>query len=766
MKIVCAGGGPAGLYFAISMKLRDRAHDITVFERNRADDTFGWGVVFSDQTMENLTRNDPESARDIAANFIHWDDIDVHLHGQCVRSTGHGFIGIGRKRLLLILQERARALGVKLAFEHPVEDVEALAPDADLIIAADGLNSVIRNKYAKEFGAEIKQARNKFVWLGTHKVFEAFTFIFENTEHGWIWAHCYRYDRTTSTFIAECSKETWDKFGFEHMSQQESCATLERIFAKYLDGNALMSNANHIRGSAWLTFPWINCKTWWHKNIILMGDAVHTAHFSIGSGTKLALEDAILLAEIVHADVPLAEGLQQYQDARTLEVLRLQNAARNSTEWFETIDRYLPFEPLQFTYSLLTRSQRISHENLRVRDKAWLEGVEMWFASRASGQDVKQPVPPMFTPFTMREMTVVNRVVVSPMATYSAKNGVPDDFHLVHYGSRAMGGAGLIYTEMTCVSPEGRITPGCTGMYAPEHVTAWRRITDFVHANSAAKICLQLGHSGPKGSTRVAWQGTDKPLENGNWPILGPSEVSWSPDNQTPVAMTREMMDAVKAQFIAAARMGEAAGFDMIELHCAHGYLLSAFITPVTNTRTDAYGGSLENRLRYPLEVFAAMRATWPAHKPMSVRISATDWVQGGITADDSVLIAEAFAAAGCDIIDVSTGQTSARAKPVYGRMFQTPYSDKIRNELRIATMAVGNIFEIDHVNSILAAGRADLCCLARPHLADPQWTFRAAAEQSYSGPGFALPKQYYPGFQQMERNFARLKQMQAAGTG
>ena len=766
MKIVCAGGGPAGLYFAISMKLRDPAHDITVFERNKPDDTFGWGVVFSDQTMVNLTRNDPESAREIGDQFIHWDDIDVHLRGECIRSTGHGFIGIGRKQLLLILQERAKALGVKLVFEHPIIDIETLAPDADLIIASDGLNSVIRNKYPAEFGTDIKYARNKFVWLGTNKVFEAFTFIFEETEHGWIWAHCYRFDETTSTFIAECSKETWDAFGFEHMSQEDSGALLERIFAKYLDGNPLMSNAKHIRGSAWMSFPWINCAKWWHKNIILMGDAVHTAHFSIGSGTKLALEDAILLAEILHSDIPPAEGLQKYQDARMLDVLRLQNAARNSTEWFETVERYLPFEPLQFAYSLLTRSQRISHENLRVRDKTWLEGVEKWFATRASGQAVDKPVPPMFTPFSLRDMTVINRIVVSPMATYSAKDGTPDDFHLVHYGSRAMGGAGLVYTEMTCVSPEGRITPGCTGMYDPAHVTAWRRITDFVHTNSASKICIQLGHAGPKGSTRVSWEGTDKPLVEGNWPLVAPSEIPWTPENQTPVAMTRAMMDQIKAEFVRSARMAEDAGFDMIELHCAHGYLLSAFITPITNTRTDDYGGSLENRLRFPLEVFNAMRSAWPAQKPMSVRISATDWVDGGITNDESVRLAEAFEAAGCDIIDVSTGQTSARAKPVYGRMFQTPYSDRIRNELQIATMAVGNIFEIDHVNSILAAGRADLCCLARPHLADPQWTFRAAAEQSYVGPGFALPRQYYPGYQQMERNLARIKQMQAAGAG
>jgi anthraniloyl-CoA monooxygenase len=759
VKIVCVGGGPAGLYFAISMKLRNPAHEVIVYERNRADDTFGWGVVFSDQTMVNLTRNDPISAARIGANFTHWDDIEVHLRGESIRSSGHGFIGIGRKQLLLILQNRARDLGAKLVFETPVTDVESLHPDADLIIAADGLNSVIRNKYAAEFGAEVKLARNKFVWLGTHKVFEAFTFIFEETEHGWIWAHCYRFDQDTSTFIAECDQETWDKFGFETMSKEETSATLERIFAKYLDGHKLMSNANHIRGSAWLNFPWINCKKWWHKNIILMGDAVHTAHFSIGSGTKLALEDAILLAEILHSSVSAEAGLQSYQDQRGLEVIKLQNSARNSTEWFETIDRYLPFAPIQFAYSLLTRSQRISHENLRVRDKPWLEGVEKWFAARA-GADAQIATPPMFTPFRLREMDLANRIVLSPMATYSAVDGTPNDFHMVHYSARALGGAGLIYTEMTCTAPDGRITPGCTGMYAPEHVPAWRKITDFIHTNSQAKACLQLGHAGPKGSTRVSWEGTDRPLETGNWPLMAPSPVPWSPANQVPQEMTPAMMAAVKAQFVKAAEMGEQAGFDMIELHCAHGYLLSAFLTPITNKRTDSYGGSLENRLRFPLEIFDAVRAVWPAHKPMSVRISAHDWVDDGVTPDEAVLIAAAFAEAGCDIIDVSSGQTSTRARPVYGRMYQTPFSDKIRNQLQIATMAVGNIFEIDHVNSILAAGRADLCCLARPHLTDPQWTLRAAAEQGYRGPGIQIPRQYYPGFEQMERNFVRARQM------
>ncbi|HEY5790257.1 MAG TPA: bifunctional salicylyl-CoA 5-hydroxylase/oxidoreductase, partial [Gammaproteobacteria bacterium] len=723
MRIACLGGGPAGLYFAISMKVRDPAHEVLVVERNRPDDTFGWGVVFSDQTLDNLRANDPVSAQWILDEFAHWDDIDVHFKGEVVSSGGHGFCGIARKRLLQLLQQRCRELGVELRFETEVTDPAAYA-GYDLVIACDGINSRLRDDRAELFGPDIDVRPNKFIWLGTHRLFDAFTFIVTETEHGWIWVHAYRFDNDTSTFIVECQEATWRGLGFDRMDTAETIAKCEALFADHLQGQALMSNARHLRGSAWLNFRRFNCARYHHGNLVLMGDAAHTAHFSIGSGTKLAFEDAVDLATRLHSGVSLGEALDGYQEARRLEVLKLQSAARNSMEWFENLPRYVHLDPVQFTYALLTRSQRVSHENLRLRDRAWLEGVERWFAGKASGRPQPAPLPPMFAPFRLRELQLANRVVVSPMSMYSAVDGVPDDFHLVHYGARAQGGAGLLITEMTDVSADGRITPGCTGIYSDAQQAAWRRIVDFVHARTPAKICLQLGHAGPKGSTRVAWEGMDQPLEQGGWELLAPSAIPWAPGNPVPRAMTRADMDAVRDAFVAATRRAEAAGFDMLELHAAHGYLLSAFITPLSNRREDAYGGSLENRLRFPLEVFAAVRAAWPAHKPVSVRVSATDWIpqlgeqspeQRGITAGDAVAIARAFAGAGADIIDVSAGQTSTLAKPVYGRMFQTPFADRIRNEAGIATMAVGNIYEIDHVNSIVAAGRADLCCLGRP---------------------------------------------------
>jgi anthraniloyl-CoA monooxygenase len=764
MRIACIGGGPAGLYFAISMKLRDPAHDIAIFERNAPGVTFGWGVVFSDLTVDNINRNDPVSGRKITGEFAHWDDIDVHIRGETITSGGHGFIGIGRKRLLEILQDRARELGVAIHFNAECDPADPTWRDYDLVIASDGANSRFRDANPEAFGVDIDVRRNKFVWLGTSKVFDAFTFAFEETEHGWIWAHAYRFAPDASTFIVECSEETWARFGFDRMTQEESIAACEELFAQYLDGHRLQSNASHLVGSAaWLNFRRIKCERWASGNVILLGDAAHTAHFSIGSGTKLALEDAIKLAEVLNREgLSLQAALDEYQAERNLEVLKLQNSARNSTEWFETLDRYLHFEPLQFAYSLLTRSQRISHENLRLRDREWLEGVERWFWKRATDGRSNKTAPPMFAPLRLREMEVANRITVSPMAMYSAADGVPNDFHLVHLGERALGGAGLVFTEMTCVSPEGRISPGCTGLWNEEQAEAWKRIVDFVHAQSPAKICLQLGHSGAKGSTKLGWEGNDVPLDEGNWPVMSASDVPWSPANQVPRAMTRADMDAVRDQFVAATRMGIDCGFDMVELHAAHGYLLSSFITPLQNTRTDEYGGSLENRLRYPLEVFAAMRAAWPKDKPMSVRISATDWAgENGITPEDAVAIGEAFAREGADLIDVSAGQTWAEQQPVYGRMFQTPFSDKIRNEGRLATMAVGNIYEPDHANSILAAGRADLVALARPHLIDPMWTLRAAAQLDYRD--IHVPPQYLNGMSQLARNLKREAEMAAA---
>jgi anthraniloyl-CoA monooxygenase len=764
VKVACVGGGPAGLYFAISMKLRDPSHEIEVFERNAQGVTFGWGVVFSDLTVDNITRNDPASAAIITKEFAHWDDIDVHFKGETITSGGHGFIGIGRKRLLEILQERALELGVLLHFNSECDPADPKWRDYDLVIASDGINSRFRDANPQAFGIDEDVRANKFVWLGTPKVFEAFTFAFEETEHGWIWAHAYRFASDCSTFIVECSEDTWRSFGFDRMSQDESIAACEKLFAKYLDGHRLESNASHLVGSAaWLNFKRIKCERWSSGNVILLGDAAHTAHFSIGSGTKLALEDAIKLADVLNRPgLSLEAAMDEYVAERNLEVLKLQNSARNSTEWFETLERYTHFEPLQFAYSLLTRSQRISHENLRLRDREWLEGVERWFWKRATAGKSNKTAPPMFAPFKLREMEVMNRVTVSPMAMYSAVDGVPNDFHFVHYGERALGGAGLIFTEMTCISPEGRISPGCTGMWNADHVAAWKRIVDFVHTQSKAKICLQLGHSGAKGSTRLGWEGNDVPLDDGNWPVMAASDVAWSPVNQVPRPMTRADMDMVRDQFVAAVKMGIECGFDMVELHAAHGYLLAGFITPLQNHRTDEYGGSLENRLRYPLEVFAAMRSAWPSDKPMSVRISATDWAgDNGITPDEAVLIGEAFAREGADLIDVSAGQSWAGQQPVYGRMFQTPFSDRIRNEGKLATMAVGNIYEPDHANSILAAGRADLVALARPHLVDPFWTLRAAAQLDYRD--VAVPPQYLNGMSQLARNLKREAEMAAA---
>ncbi len=760
MRVAIVGGGPAGLYLAILLRLADPRRQVTVVERNRPDDTFGWGVVFSDQTLENFEKADPVSHGRIVERFAHWDDIDIHFKDAVVTSGGHGFCGIARTALLDVLQRRARELGAELRFETEVAPEALLTEppcrDADLIVAADGINSRIRDAFAAQFGPDLERRRNKYIWLGTRQPFDAFKFVFKETAHGWFWVHAYRFDRTTSTFIVETSEESWLKAGFDAMEAEEGIRRLEAMFAPHLGGQRLMSNARHRRGSAWLNFVRVSNRTWRHGRIVLMGDAAHTAHFSIGSGTKLAMEDAIALARHLGRGVSLERALADYEQERRVEVLRLQSAARNSTEWFENVDRYVHLEPTQFAYSLLTRSQRVSHENLRRRDAAYLANVERWFAGRA-GAPAAAAAPPMFQPFTLRGLTLANRVVVSPMAMYSAVDGTPGDFHLVHLGARALGGAGLVFTEMTCVAAEARITPGCAGLYADVHVAAWKRIVDFVHANSRAKIAIQLGHAGRKGSTRVGWEGYDEPLAEGNWPLIAASPIPYGPHNQIPREMTRADMDRVRDQFVVAARRAADAGFDWLELHMAHGYLLSGFLTPISNRRTDAYGGSLENRLRFPLEVFEAVRAVWPEDRPMSVRLSATDWVEGGIDGAQSVAIARAFKARGCDLIDVSAGQTSREAKPVYGRMFQTPFSDRIRNEAGIATMAVGNITDYDQVNGILAAGRADLCALARPHLSDPHWTLRAAAEQGHAAQPWPPP--YLAGKEQLERLLRRTQE-------
>ena len=765
LKIVCIGGGPAGLYFALLMKQLSPHHDITVVERNRPYDTFGWGVVFSDATMDNMRAWDVPTADAIQQAFNHWDDIELHFKGRVIRSGGHGFVGIGRKKLLNILQARCEELDVKLVFETEV-DSDLEFPDADLIIASDGINSKIRGRYAEVFKPDIVTRPNRFIWLGTNKQYDAFTFLFERTQHGWFQAHIYKFDDKTSTFIVECPEHVWKAHDLDRADQDQSIAFCEQLFASNLRGERLMTNARHLRGSAWLNFQRIKCDQWSHFNgrshVVLMGDAVHTAHFAIGSGTKLALEDAIELTSQFkqHGDTAdqIPEVLQRYQAARAVDVVRLQNAAWNAMEWFEVCgERYCDqLEPEQFMYSMLTRSQRISHENLRLRDKGWLEGFERWFDAQAG---LRQPiaVPPMFTPFTARSVTLKNRVVVSPMAQYSCVDGVPDEFHLVHLGSRALGGAGMVVAEMTCPSPDARITPGCPGLWNEAQARAWKRIVDFVHRESDAKIAMQIGHAGAKGSTNEPWvgAGADQPMAAGNWPLIAASPVPYlDQGGAIPRAMDRADMARVSADFVRAARYAAEAGFDWLELHCAHGYLLSSFISPLTNRRTDAYGGSLANRLRYPLEVFTAVRAVWPQHLPMSVRISAHDWVEGGITPGDAVEIARAFKAAGADMIDCSSGQVSVQQKPTYGRMYQTPFADRIRNEAGIATIAVGAISEADHVNSIIAAGRADLCAVARPHLANPSWTLSEAAKIGFTA--IDWPRQYRTAKQQMENNFLR----------
>ena len=775
MNIVCIGGGPAGLYFALLMKQLDPAHDITVVERNRPYDTFGWGVVFSDATMDNMRQWDAPTAAEIEQAFNHWDDIELHFKGRTIRSGGHGFVGIGRKKLLNILQARCEQLGVKLVFETEAGlesgSPDADYPDADLIVASDGINSRVRSKHAAVFQPDIVTRPNRYIWLGTKKQYDAFTFLFEKTEHGWFQAHVYKFDEETATFIVECPEHVWQAHGLDKAGVDDSIAFCEQLFAANLQGEKLLSNARHLRGSAWLNFQRVTCDQWSLHNgrshVVLMGDAVHTAHFAIGSGTKLAIEDAIeltrLFKETPDTEAHMPALLAEYQAHRRIDVLRLQNAAWNAMEWFEVCgQRYCDtLEPEQFMYSLLTRSQRISHENLRLRDAGWLEGYERWLAQRA-GLSGAQPVPPMFTPWQLRGITLKNRVVVSPMAQYRCTDGLPGEYHLVHLGARAMGGAAMVVAEMTCTSPDARITPGCPGLWNDAQRDAWRRIVDYVHRETDAKIAVQIGHAGPKGSTNAPWEhtGADRPLPADNWPLLAASALPYLDDGQVPRAMTRADMDRVRDDFVAATRRAAEAGFDWLELHCAHGYLLSSFISPLTNRRNDDYGGTLANRLRFPLEVFAAVRAAWPDHLPVSVRISAHDWVEGGITPADAVEIALAFKAAGADLIDCSSGQVSADQKPTYGRMYQTPFADRIRQEAGIPTMAVGAISEADHVNSIIASGRADLCAVARPHLANPAWTLTEAAKIGYTA--IEWPKPYLSGKAQMESLFQRAK---ASGT-
>ncbi|HKE52540.1 MAG TPA: bifunctional salicylyl-CoA 5-hydroxylase/oxidoreductase [Actinomycetes bacterium] len=745
MRIAVIGGGPGGLYFAALTKQLDPRHEIAVWERNAATDTFGFGVVLSDETLGGIAHADPAIHRAMSAEFAQWDDIDVHYRGEVSTSGGHGFTAMSRARLLEILQERCRELGIELNFRTEAPAADQLSAECDLVVAADGANSATRAKYADTFRPSVELRRCQYMWLGTDLVFDAFKFYVVQTPYGVMQIHGYPYDAAMSTFIVEMHDSVWRAAGFERSaartfapgeSDLESIARCAELFADILGEHRLIPN-----NSRWLRFPTVRNQTWRHGNVVLVGDAAHTAHFSIGSGTKLAMEDALALAALLHEQPTVEDALDAYETERRPVVLSTQRAAQASLEWFENLGQYTHQDPLPFAFNILTRSRRVTYDNLRLRDPEFVARVDRAFADAAGLPEAR---PPMFQPFRMRSLELHNRVVVSAMDMYSASDGEPTDFHLVHLGSKALGGAGLVMTEMVCVSADGRITPGCTGMYAPAHEPAWRRIVEFVRESSAAKIGIQLGHSGRKGSTRLMWEGMDLPLDEANWEVAGPSALAYqSGVNQVPRELTVAEMAAILDHFVAATEAAARAGFDLLELHCAHGYLLSSFVTPLSNQRTDHYGGSLANRLRYPLEVFDAVRSAWPAERPMTVRISATDWVEGGIDGDDAVVIARAFAEHGADAIDVSTGQTSPEAQPAYGRSYQTPFADRIRNEVGIATIAVGAISSYDDVNSILLAGRADLCALGRTHLYDPAWSLHAAVAQDYTGPGAPWPIQF-----------------------
>ncbi len=753
MRIAVVGGGPGGLYFAALAMQLDPTHEITVWERNAADDTFGFGVVFSDETLGGIEHADAAIHRAMSREFARWDDIDIHYRDQVITSGGHGFAAMSRRRLLQILHERCVELGVTLRFNSEAPPVDELAATHDLVVGSDGVNSATRAAFPSAFHPRLDVRRCRFMWLGTDLVFDAFKFYIVDTPHGIMQIHGYPYDATGSTFIVETHDDVWRRAGFDGEadrgfapgeSDEQSIAEIRRLFAGILQGHAV-----HANNSRWISFTTVRNEHWHHGNIVLLGDAAHTAHFSIGSGTKLAMEDALALAACLHEHDDVDAALDAYEAERAPVVMSTQRAAQASLEWFENLGQYVHQDPLQFAFNLLTRSRRVTHDNLRLRDPEFVEKVDRWFAGQVRGpasRSAKADAPPMFQPFQLRGLVLKNRVIVSAMDMYSAADGTPDDFHLVHLGSKALGGAALVMTEMVCVSAAGRITPGCAGMYAPEHEEGWRRIVEFVHERTTAHIGLQLGHSGRKGSTKLMWEGMDDPLPDGNWPVSGPSAIPYSPRNQVPHELTVVEMDAIRGEFVQAARAGDRAGFDLLELHCAHGYLLSSFISPLSNRRTDRFGGTLGNRLRYPLEVFDAIHAVWPSRKPMSVRISASDWSDGGIDADDAVAIARAFAEHGADAIDVSTGQVVSTERPAFGRSYQTPYADRIRNEVGIATIAVGVISSYDDVNSIVVAGRADMCALARAHLYDPQWTLHAAADQSYSGPGIEWPDPFKAG--------------------
>jgi anthraniloyl-CoA monooxygenase len=761
-RIAIVGGGPGGLYLALLTKKARPDWQIDVYEQNGADDTFGFGVVFSEETLEEFLSRDAPSFARIGDALAYWDDIVIRYKGREMRCGGNGFAGCSRLALLKILQQRCAEVGVALHFHSPVGELATLG-DADVIVGADGINSRVRETFKEHFKPSLELKANKFAWLGSTRPLDAFTFFFKQTPHGLICAHTYQYEPGRSTWVMEMAPATWTALGFDRLDESESARLLETIFADELEGHGLQTNR-----SLWRNFPRIFCESWWHNNIILLGDAKATAHFSIGSGTKLAMESAIALSDalLAHGEQSVEAAFRAYDKARRTEVQITQHNADVSLAWFEHMERSNDMKPMQFAFVVMCRAKAITWDNLLLRDESFVRAFEdEWYQTlyEETGFDCRATRPtPMFTPLKLRDMVLENRVVVSPMAQYSAADGVPNDWHFAHYTARAMGGAGLVYVEMTCPSADARISPGCTGLWNDAQEREWKRIVDFTHAHSAAKICMQLGHAGRKGSTQLGWEEADRPLPNAgdNWPLYSASPLAYFEGiSPLPAELDRASMDRIREEFVQATRRADRAGFDMLELHCAHGYLFASFLSPLTNLRRDDYGGAIENRLRYPLEVFAAMREAWPAQKPMSIRISASDWFPGGISEDDVLATVRAFEDAGCDLVSTSSGQTVPQQKPVYGRMYQVQFAETIRNVARIRTMAVGAITEAAQINTIIACRRADLVALGRPHLVDPYFTRRAAAW--YGVTTISTPQQYLPGAAQALREAARDRQKQ-----
>ncbi|RTY93648.1 FAD-dependent monooxygenase [Flavobacterium sp. GT3R68] len=734
MKIAVIGGGPGGLYFSILTKKAMPDCQIDVYERNKADDSFGFGVVFSDETLGEFLTRDTESYKLIRSKFAYWDDIAVARDGDIVSISGNGFCGCSRKTLLQLLQQRCTEVGVNLHFEANIDDVSKL--EADIIVASDGIGSQIRTQFENDFGTKIELKKNRFVWLGSTKPLDAFTYFFRSTPFGMIVAHSYQYEEGMSTWIFECSDETWQKAGFEVTNEEDTIRKISEFFKEELDGHKLISNKSH-----WRQFPAITSDKWHKDNIVLLGDAKATAHYSIGSGTKLAMECAISLSDaIVDNKSDILAAFEQYEKARRNRVEMIQHAANVSLDWFENMDRNSQHDFMQFAFGVMTRSKKVTFENLAIRDASFPQKVLSDFNLK-NGTDKNTPAA--FTPFQLREMQLNNRIVMSGMGQYSAENGLVSDWHLLHYGARAIGGVGLILTEMTAISNTGRITLGCAGIYTKEQVIAWKKIIDCIHNNSQAKIGIQLGHSGRKGATLKPWDGVGKPMDE-PWKLLSASPIPFNEKMAAPREMTLKDMDQITSEFVQAAKNADEAGFDMIELQAHHGFLLASFLSPLTNIRTDEFGGNITNRLKFPLRVFTEIRNFFPDRKPMAVRISASDWAENGISEADVLTICEAFKNAGADIINVSSGNTVSNQKPQMGRMWQTPFSDMVRNTVHIPTITTGYIQDIDQINTILLNGKADLVALGRPLLLDPNFVRNAQAYEQFQVTD--IPKQYQAG--------------------